>query len=138
MRRWFCWDDSLMHLVPMFALFQCTAVHMRSWRHTSTIWAVGISRSGLKIRCLTCACSNFPSTDCVKRVWQSGPQLHDEVRRNLAQGGRDSRLEGLPTSTEEGHHRQRSWFSRTHGRCCHYCGSVTFDCFVPEGDRVKK
>ena len=58
MRKWLCWDESLMRFVPIFSWSQCTALHMRLWRHTSTMWVVGITRNWLKIRCLNCSCSS--------------------------------------------------------------------------------
>ena len=47
MRRWLCWGGSLVRLVSMFAWSYCTAVPMRSWRHMSTTWAVGIGKISL-------------------------------------------------------------------------------------------
>ena len=57
-RRWLHWGVSMTQLVQMFVWCQYKGVPMLLWRHTSTSWAAGISRSWSNTHCSICASSN--------------------------------------------------------------------------------
>ena len=80
----------------------------------------------------------LPSTDCVKCVCNSGPQLLDRVHCEQAERSREASLHGFSTSTEGSHNKHQSWHTRTRGRRGQYCESVAFYCFVPKRDRLKR
>ena len=78
-------DVSLMRLVPIFAWSQSTVIHLRSWKHKSTIWEWLATETLWIFVVWLAVVQMLPATDWVKCVSHSGHLLHDRVHREKAQ-----------------------------------------------------
>ena len=132
------WAKFWMLLVPILLWCRSMEVRMRLQRlcKLSGRWVPGKACWIPHIR--SAAVEAMPPANSFVCLWEPWPVLPDWICCELVERGRNSRLDGFPSSVAQGHHNKRSVNARASQRGAEPCWGVALDCVLPQRNWPKR